>query len=636
MAYSGLIGFITALEKKDELRRIKTFIDPILEITEIADRVTKSGGKALLFENNRTDFPVLINAFGSDERMAMAIGKNNLDEAGSEIENFLNLISDNTGTFLNKLSALPALIKLAGFLPSRMKRRGACQQVIHMIPDLEILPVLKCWPHDGGRFITLPMVHTIHPETGKTNVGMYRMQVLDKNTTAMHWQRHKTGANHFDAWKKIRKKMPVSVVLGGDPVYTYSATAPLPENINEYILAGFLRKKKVKLVRCLTNELYVPCDADIVIEGYVDPAEEFVWEGPFGDHTGFYSLADWYPKFHVTCITHSKTAVYPATIVGVPPQEDAWLAKATEKIFLAPLRMTIQPEIEDFHLPDAGIAHNLAIVRIRKTYPGQGMKVINSLFGAGQIMFTKYLVVVSGDINIRNYKELLAHVFANIDLSKDLLFCRGPLDVLDHSSDNFSFGGKAGVDATIKHPEENRGRNIIGQGKKSAGFNILNKFFDGNIINSFYPGLFKDGIPLLIVSVNCTHDPDIIEKVKSMFRTNDTAGESSLIVTVDHTVDPGDLNMVAWQVLGNSDPVRDHEYISSSSVLIDGTIKARGKGCFPRKWPNVVCSDRETISAIDQKWESLGIGPLINSPSIKILRLCRGGTDEIDINELLR
>ena len=250
------------------------------------------------------------------------------------------------------------------------------------------------------------MVHTSHPETGSTNVGMYRMQILDKNTTAMHWQRHKTGANHFEAWKTTGKKMPVSVALGGDPVYTYAATAPLPENINEYILAGFLRKKKVKMVRCITNDLFVPEDADIILEGFVDPAEDLVWEGPFGDHTGFYSLADWYPKFHITCITHSNKAVYPATIVGIPPQEDAWIARATERLFLSPVRMTLQPEIEDFHMPDAGIAHNLVIVKIKKSYPGQGMKVINSLSGAGQMMFTKYMIVVSGNIDIRNYKEL--------------------------------------------------------------------------------------------------------------------------------------------------------------------------------------------------------------------------------------
>lgn len=629
MAYSGLTGFITALEKKDELLRIKTFTDPILEITEITDRVTKSGGKALLFENTGTEFPVLINAFGSDERMAMAIGREDLDEVGVEIESIFKNISDNKITIFKKLSALPALFKLAGYLPSRMMGKGTCQQVIHRIPDLGILPVLKCWPYDGGRFITLPMVHTKHPESGKTNVGMYRMQVLDKSTTAMHWQRHKTGANHFEAWKKTNKKMPVSVALGGDPVYTYSATAPLPENINEYILAGFLRKKKVRMVKCLTNELYVPCDADIILEGYVDPAEEPVWEGPFGDHTGFYSLADWYPKFHVTCITHSKKAVYPATIVGIPPQEDAWLAKATEKIFLSPVKMTIQPEIEDFHMPDAGIAHNLLIVKIKKTYPGQGMKVISSLFGAGQMMFTKYLIVVSGDINIRNYKKLLVHVFANVDFGKDLLFSRGPLDVLDHSSDSFSFGGKAGVDATVKHIEEDTGRNNFRQYNKSAVFNSINNIFDRDIIKNSNLNLFKDDIPILIVTVNRSEDQDVIDKVKSMFKTNDPAGIFSLIVAVDHTVDPDDLYMVAWQVLGNSDPQRDHEYISPASVFIDGTIKAYRKGGFPRKWPNIVCSNIETISAIDQKWESLGIGPFINSPSIKNLGLCRNGKDEI-------
>jgi 4-hydroxy-3-polyprenylbenzoate decarboxylase len=634
MSYSGLIDFISNLEKKDELRRIKTFIDPILEITEITDRVTKSGGKALLFENNGTDFPVLINAFGSDKRISLALGRENLDEVGGEIESVFNTISDDRETILKKLSALPALIKLAGFLPSHQKRKGTCQQVIQRIPDLGILPVLKCWPHDGGRFITLPMVHTIHPETGKTNVGMYRMQVLDKCTTAMHWQRHKTGANHFEAWKKTNQKMPVSVALGGDPVYAYSATAPLPENINEYILAGFLRKKKVKMVRCVTNDIYVPSDADIILEGFVDPAEELVWEGPFGDHTGFYSLADWYPKFHITCITHSNNAVYPATIVGIPPQEDALLAKATEKIFLTPVKMTIQPEIEDFHMPVEGIAHNLVIVKIKKTYPGQGMKVINSLFGAGQMMFTKYLLVVNGNINIRNYKELLVHVFQNVDFSKDLLFSRGPLDVLDHSSDTASFGGKVGIDATLKYIEEGTINNNIERDIYQSIINITDSFFDRKLIKNFNFNLFKEDIPVLIVAVNRVEDCDVLEKVKALFKTTDPEGIFRLILAVDHTVDPYDLNMVTWQILGNSDPRRDHEYISTSSVLIDGTIKAFRKGGFPRKWPNVVCSNSDTISAIDQKWQSLEIGPFIHSPSVKSLGLCRGGTDEVFIDKV--
>ncbi len=631
MAYSGLSDFIAELERSDELLRIKTFIDPVLEITEIADRVTKAGGKALLFENTGTDFPVLINAFGSEKRMTLSIGRKNLDDAGKEIESIFDLVSKNRGTFFKKIAALPSLINLSGLLPFNRRRKGICQQVVHIEPDIGILPVLKCWPYDGGRYITLPMVHTVHPETHSTNIGMYRMQVLDKTTTAMHWQRHKTGANHYEAWKKAGKIMPVSVSLGGDPVYTYSATAPLPENINEYILAGFLRKKRVKLVKCITNELYVPADADIIIEGFVDPSEDLVWEGPFGDHTGFYSLADWYPKFHITCITHSKNAVYPATIVGIPPQEDAWLARTTEKIFLAPIKMTIQPEIEDFHMPDSGIAHNLVIVKIKKTYPGQGMKVINSLFGAGQMMFTKNLVVVSGDVNIRNYKELLAHIFMNVDMEKDLLFIQGPLDVLDHSSDNFSFGGKAGIDATVKHIEESTGRKNYGLVKIPAVHNIKNVFFDRSIIAKHNLQLFNEDIPILILAVNCEKDADIIEKTKALFKKNDSEGTFRLILAVDHTIDTGDYNMVAWQILGNSDPYRDHEYISSDSIFIDGTIKAYRKGGFPRKWPNVVCSDTETISGIDKKWGSLGIGEFIDSPSVKYQGLCRKGREEIEV-----
>jgi 4-hydroxy-3-polyprenylbenzoate decarboxylase len=629
MSYSGLIEFIKALEKKNELIRIKQFINPVLEITEITDRVTKSEGKALLFENTGTRFPLLINAFGSDLRMSMAIGKKSLDEAGTEIQSLFDNLSYNKETFFQKISAMPALLRLAGLLPARSGRKGRCQEQIYRNPDLGMLPVLKCWPHDGGRFFTLPLVHTKHPFTGSTNVGMYRMQVLDKNTTAMHWQRHKTGANHFEAWKTAGGKMPVSVALGGDPVYTYAATAPLPENINEYILAGFLRNKKVNMVKCITNDLYVPGDVDIVIEGYVDTTEDLVWEGPFGDHTGFYSLADWYPKFHVTCITHSNNAIYPATIVGIPPQEDAWIAKATERLFLLPLRMTLQPEIEDFHMPDAGIAHNLVIVKIKKSYPGQGMKVLSSLSGAGQMMFTKYMIVVSGDINIRNYNKLLTHIFSNADLSRDLIFSHGPLDVLDHSSDSFSFGGKLGIDATIKQIEEIPVKDKIAI---SDNFGISNKsieFIDRNIVKDFNLSLFNEGAPLIIVSVNRSEDTDVIDKVSSMFRTGDKESIFRFIAVVDHTVDVNDLYMVAWQLLGNSDPQRDHEYISSGSLLIDGTIKAYRKDGFPRKWPNVVCSDPKTIASVDQKWNSLGIGEIIGSPSAKYLRLCRPGSDEI-------
>lgn len=632
MAYSGLIDFISALERKNELTRVKTFADPVLEITEITDRVTKDDGKALLFENTGTVFPLLINAFGSDSRMAMAIGRKNLDDAGIEIESVFNSLSENSVSFFKKISRLPGLLRLTSYFPTKISGKGQCQQVIHRDPDLNILPVLKCWPYDGGRFITLPLVHTVHPDTGKTNVGMYRMQVLDKNSTGMHWQRHKTGANHFEAWKKTGKRMPVSVALGGDPVYTYAATAPLPENINEYILAGFLRKKKVRMVKCLTNDLYVPYDADIIIEGYVDPAEDLIWEGPFGDHTGFYSLADWYPKFHVTCITHSEKAVYPATIVGIPPQEDVWLAKTTERIFLAPVKLTLQPEIEDFHMPDAGIAHNLVVVKIKKSYPGQGMKVISSLFGAGQMMFSKFLVVVSGNVDIRNYGAVVKEIFDNTDISNDLLFCRGPLDVLDHSSDAFSFGGKAGIDATEKHSEEKAGGifPLVFDNKYIASISaqLLEKGIPGGYGYSF----FVENLPLLIVKVNRTEDPDTIEKISKYIGTLDPSGYIKLILAVDHTVDIDDLHMVAWQVLGNTDPQRDHSYTLSGTLILDGTIKAFRKGGFTRKWPNVVCSLPETISEIDKRWDSFKLGPFLKSPSEKFRSLLHKGRDEIIIN----
>ena len=339
MAYTGLNDFIKDLENSNELLKITSYVDPVLEIAEITDRISKAGGKALLFENNGTQFPVLINAFGSQKRISMAIGRDNLNDTGREIEKIVTSVSGNTSGFFGKISKLPDLFKLSGIFPSRISGKGKCQQVIHQDPDLGILPVLKCWPYDGGTVSLLFQwsIHfTLKQERQMSECTGCRYSI--RNTTGMHWQLHKTGANHFEAWKNTGKKMPVSVALGGDPVYTYSATAPLPENIDEYILAGFLRKKKVKLVKCITNDIYVPADADIVIEGYVDPAEELVWEGPFGDHTGFYSLADWYPRFHVTCITHCHNAVYPATIVGVPPQEDACLAKATEKIFLSPIK----------------------------------------------------------------------------------------------------------------------------------------------------------------------------------------------------------------------------------------------------------------------------------------------------------
>jgi len=624
MAYHGLADFIDDLKRRREIHCISTFVDPVLEISEIADRVNKNNGKALLFENTGTSFPLLINAFGSDTRLAMALGREDIDSAAEEI---MSLLDIPKGNIFKKISSV---IKISGIMPSRIKGRGTCQQVINRDPDLGKLPVLKCWPYDGGRFITLPIVHTMHPGTGKTNAGMYRMQILGKDSAAIHWQLHKTGARHFEAWKKSSLKMPVSVALGGDPVYTYVSTAPLPENVDEYLLAGFLRKKKVKMVKCITNNLTVPADADIVIEGYVDTSEEPVMEGPFGDHTGFYSLVDRYPVFHVTCITHSKKAVYPATIVGIPPNEDAWFIKATEKIFLPPLKIVLQPEIDDFHMPEAGIAHNLVIVKINKTYPGQGKKVIGSFYGAGQLMLTKYLVVVSGDVDIRNYPELAQHVFENADFRNDLFFTSGPLDVLDHSSDTFAFGGKLGIDATIKLEAELSGRSLNST-SLSKGFtgnlrkNILKENSNINILND---------LPIVITGLCQSEDPIASEKSRKYFRKNEIKDLFRLVLTVDHTVDVNDLYLVTWQILGNSDPRRDIEYISDNSLFIDGTIKSFHSKGFPRKWPNIVCSDKETIERVDKKWESLEIGAFIPSPSLKNFPLHRDGGDEILITKV--
>ncbi len=628
MPFSGLKDFITALDRAGELHRIKSFADPVLEISEITHRVVSTGGKALLFENTGTDFPLLINAFGSDKRTNLALGINGPGSDGTDIEKLFRQFSGIPSTFIGKIAALPGIVKASAFLPAKSRKKGACQQIIHADPDLTVLPVLKCWPHDGGRFITLPMVHTYNPETGSPNTGMYRIQILGKDMAAMHWQLHKTGANHFGLWKKSGKRMPVTVTLGGDPVYTYSATAPLPENISEYILAGFLRKKRVKLVKCITNDIYIPEDADIVIEGYVDPDEDFVTEGPFGDHTGFYSLADLYPVFHVTCISQRADAVYPATIVGIPPQEDAFFADATEKIFFAPLKLSFLPEIEDFHMPHAGVAHNLLIVRINKKYPGQGLKVINSVFGAGQMMFTKYLVVVSGNVNIRDYKELLLNIIANTDLQSDLVFMKGPLDVLDHSSDNFAFGGKAGIDATVKLPDE-KSKNPDAGGSHDIPMSDIKRALSVPSIKSFNLHLLDSGIKLLILSVNPSEEKDSAAMVISTLQESGLSEVFRFVVAVDHTVDINDLFITAWQALGNSDPVRDHVLVGGRLLFIDGTIKYYRKGGFTRPWPNVVCSSPETVKKIDEKWNSLGFKEFIQSPSLKYLALQREGKDSL-------
>jgi len=622
MSFNGLAQFVNLLESRGDLARVSCHADPVLEITELADRMVKNGGKALLFEETGTGFPLLINAFASDDRMAAAIGRNTLDDAGEEIFSLIESLSHAHG-MASRLARLPQMISLLRLITRKKRGRGECQEVVEPVVDLGILPVLKCWPHDGGRFITLPLVHTRHPVTGKTNLGMYRMQVMGKNITGMHWHRHKTGARHFEAWKKDGRRMPVTVTLGGDPVYTYSATAPLPEDINEYLLAAFLRRKRVTMVKCLTNDLWVPADSDIVIEGYVDPSETPVTEGPFGDHTGFYSLSDLYPVFHVTCITHRRDAVYPATIVGVPPMEDAWMGKATEKIFFAPIKLAIAPEIRELHMPVAGVAHNLVIVSIDKTYPGQGMKVLSALFGAGQMMLSKYIIVVSGAVNIRNYKMVAEAILGNARFETDLLLTRGPLDVLDHSSDRYSMGGKLGIDATVKLSEE-----------RTAEYHSVPLLLltDAEVTGGVITGMktmAEQSLPVAVLTVRKPPEGLDMHRLAAALPAPLTT-PGTVIIAVDDGADADDHAMITWLVTGNSDPARDLYHLEGGALFIDATSKANSIPVFPRDWPNVVCSGMETIALVDRRWTEYGIGGFFESPSLKLLPLLRPGEASVE------
>lgn len=621
MSYKSLQHFIKELEAENELIRINEFVNPELEITEIADRMSKSpdGGKALLFENTGTDFPVLINSMGSEKRMKLALGVNEFDDIGNDIEDLFKDFTSPKANIFEKLKLLPKLSNISSWMPKSVSGKGKCQEVIHTNPDLSKLPILKCWPEDGGRFITLPMVITKDPTNGIRNVGMYRMQIFEKDLTGMHWHKHKVGARHFDEYKKLGKKMPVAVALGGDPVYTYSATAPAPDNVDEFLLAGFLRKQKVELVKCITQDIEVPADADFIIEGYVDPEEDFIWEGPFGDHTGFYSLADWYPKFHVTCITHRKDAVYPATIVGVPPMEDAWIGKATERIFLKPIQLAILPEVIDYDLPFEGVAHNIAIVKINKTYPGQAVKVMNALWGAGQMMFNKIMIVVNQDVNIHNYKDISLVISENANPESDIHLMSGPLDVLDHSSSKFTYGSKMGIDATKKFNEEKYiEENAINQEK--VDFETVRKKYSD--INNF--NLINE-IGLLILSVDKENKTQL-KKMISSLSEEEALRSVKFIVIVDQEIDVNDLHMISWLGSGNIDPKRDSHIVLSdknsySKLFIDATRKSFAKDGFMRDWPNIVVSNMKTIKKVDENWHKYGLGALITSPSLKYRKL---------------
>lgn len=566
MSNKDLQTFIKTIDDIGELKYIDANVSSELEITEIADRVSKAYGPALLFKNvEGSKFPVLINAMGSYKRMSMGLGVEKLDDIAADLEEYFAL--GNYMSLAGLKKSAPRLRRLLHAFPKKSKSRGECQEVIEKDVDLDSLPVLKCWPEDAGKFITLPLVFTKDRNSKQQNVGMYRLQILDKTTTGMHWHKHKDGSQIFKGYAEHKERMPVSVVLGCDPSITYSATAPLPKEIDEMMLAGWIRKSRVKMVKCITNDIYVPSDAEIVLEGYVDPTEDLVLEGPFGDHTGYYSLADYYPKFHVTCITHKRNAIYPTTIVGLPPMEDCYMSKATERIFLPMLRLMI-PEMVDLNLPFEGVFHNCAIVSIRNKYPGCARKVMSSIWGMGQMMYTKLIVVVDESVDVQNLDDVLNAVLQNVYGPQSVVTSEGPLEALDHSSNEALYGSKLGIDATyVNH--------------LTSGRNITNtyKFL---FIHKEKPWHGKEALEDYM-----KHNPD------------------KFVIAVDDHVDPTDLSRIMWKVFNNIDAKRDVTIIDHK-IGIDATKKWKEEG-LTREWPNDIVMSDEMKEYVNKRWEEYGI-----------------------------
>ena len=608
--YRSLRDYIVELERRGELLRVAAKVSPRFEIAEITDRMAKSegGGKALLFENTGTEFPVITNMMGSDSRMALALGVERLDDIADRITALLGEALTPKGSLMDKLRALPLLAEMSRWFPQQVSGRGACQHTVYRDAEVDLcrLPMLQSWECDGGAFVTLPMVHTVDPDTGVRNVGMYRMQRFDARTTGMHWHIHKTGARHYDAYKRAGRRMPVVVTLGGDPVYTYAATAPMPDNMDEYLLAGFLRRRPVRLVKALTCDIYIPEDCDFVIEGYVDPSEEKVVEGDFGDHTGFYSLKDLYPRFHVTALTHRRDAVYPATVVGVPPEEDAYIAKATEKIFLAPIRLAVQPEVEDLWMPTAGTAHNLAVVSIDKRYRGQAHKVAQALWGAGQMMFNKYLVITSAETPIRSF-ETLAALLRRCDLRQCMIRSEGILDVLDHATATCGFGGKLALDLTDTDPAAAVPDVMLPSEAHPAGGIEL------------YDTRHVVDLGLVILYAEASR-PDKVD-MEAYLRENGFRGVRYAVVFDYQAAGTMRDEDLLWLAAANTDPRRDVVLTADGTLTVDVRSKRPGVEGNPPRFPNVAMSSMQTIRLVDERWEEYGIGPRLESPSRRYRKL---------------
>ncbi|WP_034385965.1 menaquinone biosynthesis decarboxylase [Deinococcus sp. YIM 77859] len=608
MAFPDLQSFLRLLEARGELVRVSIPVDRELEITEIADRLVKRGGPAVLFENVRgSDFPLVIGLMGTRERTALALGVTDLDDLAAKVRHLIDLKgSGGLGGLLGNLGKL----RDALHLPPRRVRSGPAQEVVWTGDEVDLgrLPVLKCWPLDGGPFITLPLVITRDPETGERNMGMYRMQVMGKNVTGMHWQRHKTGARHLDKARRLGQKLPVAVALGGDPALIYAATAPLPPipGLDEFAVAGYLRGGRYPVMRGVTVDLDVPANAEFILEGYVDPEEEWAVEGPFGDHTGFYTLPDLYPRFHVTAITRRKQPVYPATIVGRPPMEDAYLIEASERLFL-PAAQTILPEIVDYHMPPAGVAHNLVVVGLHKSYPGQAYKVANGLFGLGQMMFAKVIVVVDGNVRVNDFAAVWREVVARAVPGRDTLITRGPMDVLDHSSRGWGYGSKLVIDATTKLPEE------IGSPASSRE----EQGREGSVEPAFVPHAavhLPDFAGVLAqrqtpdgywcVALHKTW-PGQARALAEAFAHHPAAAGIRHLLIGDEQTDVTDMQDVWWTVLNNIDPERDVAQVGGL-LAWDGSRKLPEEG-FVREWPPKIVMTPEVQRRVEARWHLYGL-----------------------------
>lgn len=593
MSFPDLQSFVHLLEQRGELVRVWAPVSHQLEITEIADRMVKRGGPAVLFENvHGSDFPLVIGLMNTPERTALSLGVADLDELGRKVRQLLDVGAG--GGLLGLLGNLPKLGQAMNLPPVRVKN-APVQQVVWRGDEVDLnkIPVLKCWPLDGGPFVTLPLVISKDPETGEWNMGMYRMQVMGKNTTGMHWQRHKTGAKHLAKAKARGQRLEIAVAIGGDPALIYAATAPLPPvaGLNELSLAGYLRGQRYPIVKALTVDLDVPANAEFILEGYVDPAEEWVTEGPFGDHTGFYTLPELYPRFHVTAVTMRQNPIYPATIVGRPPMEDAYLIEASERLFL-PAAQLILPEIVDFHMPPAGVAHNLMFVSIKKSYAGQAYKVANGLLGLGQNMFAKVIVVLDGNIDVKDWAAVWQQVSQKALPERDILQTRGPIDVLDHSSRGWGFGGKLIIDATSKFPEE------LGSALSSRP--DQDNLSPNNDVLSYTPKTF------LYLSLDKTQPQQARELAASLAPQAAQNGVRHILIA-DEKTNLDDEQDVWWTVLNNIDPERDI-WLQDGVMVWDGSRKIPEEG-FVRPWPDKIEMSETVKERVSAMWHVWGLPP---------------------------